>query len=228
MNKGYTVKLWDHGYVRYIDNLGTDQSIVEGARISYNSPSKGEEADKKLIGYLYKNRHTSPFEHVNITFNIKMPIFCMRQFVRHRTFRLNEMSARYTQLPKEFYVPRYYRTQSKTNKQGSEVSVDLDNTEIKKMIEYHCEKSYRLYEDLMEKGVAREMARMVLPVNIYTEIYVNTDLHNLMHFLRLRCDGHAQSEMQEIAQAMKSIAEELYPWTMEAYNKTKVTVTVEE
>lgn len=229
MDKGFTIPLWDHGYVRYIDHLGSDQSIVEGARISYASPSKGEEADKKLIGYLYKNRHTSPFEHVNITFNIKMPIFCMRQFVRHRTFRLNEMSARYTQLPKEFYVPLEWRLQDTKNKQGSvETSEPFNHEGTTFVVDKFCEQAYELYESLLEDGIAREMARMVLPVNIYTEIYVNTDLHNLMHFLRLRCDGHAQSEMQEIAQAMKIIAQKLYPWTFEAYNKTKVTVTVEE
>ncbi len=228
MKKGFTIPLWEDGYVRYIDHLGSDESIVEGARISYKAPSKGPEADKKLINFLYRNRHTSPFEHVNITMNIKMPIFCMRQFVRHRTFRLNEMSARYTELPNEFYIPDEYRSQDTKNKQGSNASAELNHEEIKKRIQYHCDKSYRLYEDLMEEGVAREMARMVLPVNIYTEIYVNVDLHNLLHFLRLRCDGHAQSEMQEIAQAMKTIAEELYPWSFEAYNKTQVTVTQKE
>lgn len=228
MEKGFTIPLWDHGYVRYIRHLGTDQSIVEGARISYGKPSKGEEADKKLIRYLYKNRHTSPFEHVNITFNIKIPIFIMRQFVRHRTFKLNELSARYTELPREFYIPDTYRSQSKINKQSSDASDELDHLHIQKMVTQQCQQAYAVYQGMLVNGVAREMARMVLPVNLYTEIYVNCDLHNLMHFLRLRCDGHAQSEMQELAQAMKTITEELYPWSMDAYNKTKVTVTQED
>src|SRR5689334_22691832 len=109
----------DHGFVRYIDHMGTDQRIVEAARISYKSPSKGEEADRKLIGYLWKNRHLSPFEMCKITFNIKMPIFVMRQFVRHRMQNLNEVSARYTELPAEFYIPKRWRKQDTKNKQGS-------------------------------------------------------------------------------------------------------------
>lgn len=228
MEIGHKIDLEGQGYVRYIDSLGTDLSILQAARISYGSPSKGEAADKKLIAYLYRNRHTSPFEQVNISFNIKMPIFCMRQFVRHRTFRLNEVSARYTELPSDFFVPEKYRKQDTKNRQGSVVTDELDHSDISNVVREASENSYDVYQHLLDEGVAKEMARMVLPVNIYTEIYVNIDLHNLMHFLTLRCDGHAQSEMQEIAQAMKTIAEKLYPWSMEVYNKTKVTVTVED
>lgn len=228
MEKGHTIPVLGNGYVRYVESLGTDESIVGAARISYNSPSKGEEADKKLIGYLYRNRHTSPFEQVNITFNIKMPIFCMRQFVRHRTFRLNEVSARYTKLPADFYVPENYRKQDDKNRQSSEETDELNHSVIAEFIQAKCDVAYDAYEVLVSRGVAREMARMVLPVNIMTEIFVNCDLHNLMHFLRLRCDGHAQSEIRDIAEAMKTIATDLYPWAMEAFNSTKVTVETVE
>lgn len=224
--KGYVIDLPPHGYVRYIDHLGTDQRIVEAARVSYGSPSKGEEADKKLLMYLYRNRHTSPFEQCNITFNIKMPIFCMRQFVRHRTFRLNEFSGRYSEMPDEFFYPPVWRKQDTKNKQGSIQEID---SEWQGMV-YHTAKEaydfvYKLYKVLINVyGVAKEQARMILPVGIYTEIYVNCDLHNLMHFLRLRLDAHAQSEIQDIAVAMKLIAKELFPWTFEAFERYSVRV----
>jgi len=224
MEKGFTIPIGENGFVRYIDHLGSDMNVLEAARTSYRGASKGEEKDKKLIAYLYKNRHTSPFEMANCTFNIKMPIFCMRQFVRHRTFRLNEVSARYTELPNEFYIPDKYRSQDKTDKQSSNETEELNHEAIQKLIAENSSECYWMYQELLKKGVAREMARMVLPVNIYTEIYVNCDLNNLFKFLTLRCDGHAQSEMQEIAQAMKTIAQELYPWSFQAYNNTKFTV----
>lgn len=217
---GFTIEQPPHGYVRYIDHMGTDMRIVEAARISYKSPSKGEEADKKLLTYLFKNRHTSPFEQCNITFNIKFPIFLMRQFVRHRTFRLNEWSGRYSELADEFYTPSEWRAQDTANKQGSKIA-DLPKDECDFLLLEAYETSYKNYKALMEKGVAKEMARFVLPVGIYTEIYVNCDLHNLIHFLRLREDGHAQSEIQDVARAMRSIASELFPWTFEAFDKFK-------
>jgi thymidylate synthase (FAD) len=218
LEKGYEVPVLGQGYVRYIDHLGSDLRIVETARISYKSPSKGEEADKKLLFYLFKNRHTSPFESCNITFNIKMPIFCMRQFVRHRTFRLNEWSGRYSELSDEFYLPKLWRVQDTKNKQSSLNAARED--------EWHKENddiaaaafvnAYTAYGELLERGVAKELARIVLPVSLFTEIYVNCDIHNLIHFLNLRQDSHAQLEMREIANAMCDIATELFPWTFEA------------
>lgn len=212
-----------HGYVRYIDHLGSDLRIVEAARVSYKSPSKGEEADKKLLFYLYKNRHTSPFEQCNITFNIKMPIFLMRQFVRHRTFRLNEWSGRYSELVDEFFLPTEWRAQDKKNKQGS-IETIASQEICFKGVEQAYKYCYDTYQGLLVNGVAKEQARMVLPVAIYTEIYVNCDLHNLLHFLRLREDAHAQKEMRDVAQAMKKIIQPLFPWTFEAYEKFKITV----
>lgn len=242
MEKGYTIPVLDHGFVRYIDHMGTDERIVEAARISYKSPSKGEDQDKKLIAYLYKNRHTSPFEMVKITLNIKMPIFIMRQYVRHRMQNLNEVSARYTELPNEFYIPTSWRPQDPKNKQGSVATenwnpvvieggeeADLDSRSITTwpditatdLLKTSCQSAYLNYQRLLDAGVAREMARMVLPVNIYTEIYACWDLKNLLHFITLREDSHAQSEIQAYGKAIKSILNEFYPWTMEAYEKYK-------
>lgn len=231
MEKGHTIKVLDHGFVRLIDWMGDDQRIVEAARISYKSPSKGEGQDKKLLAYLYKHKHTSPFEMAKITLNIKMPIFVMRQYVRHRMQNLNEVSARYTELPNEFYVPTAWRKQDTKNKQGSLNDGDWNPDvfcpieEVKEtaseLLKQHCDLSYQLYQNLLDEGIAREMARMVLPVNIYTEIYACWDLKNLLHFITLRDDSHAQAEIQEYGKAIKEILKELFPWTMEAYEKYK-------
>lgn len=237
---GHEVKVLDHGYVRLIDWMGSDQRIVEAARISYKSPSKGEEQDKKLLKYLYKNKHTSPFEMCKVTLNIKMPIFVMRQYVRHRMQNLNEVSARYTELPNEFYIPKSWRPQDTKNKQGSIQTDDwnpivytiydtspggnnqpLQVSATDALIE-HCDRSYDLYTKMLGAGIAREMARMVLPVNIYTEIYTCWDLKNLLHFISLRDDSHAQAEIQEYGKAIKEIVRELFPTTIEAYEEFKI------
>lgn len=221
MNKGFTRKVLDHGFVRYIDHMGTDERIVEAARISYKSPSKGPEQDKKLLHYLYKHKHTSPFEMCKITLNIKMPIFVMRQYVRHRMQNLNEVSARYTELPNEFYLPEKWRVQDVKNKQGSVSSKELDHEQLRVSCAATCQIAYNTYEDMLKAGVAREMARMVLPINIYTEIYACWDLKNLLHFIKLRDDSHAQYEIQEYGKAIKEICRELFPWTIEAYETFK-------
>lgn len=217
MKPGDKIDVLDHGYVRYVDHFGSDGRIVEAARISYASPSKGAEADRKLLHYLYRNRHTSPFEQCNITFNIKMPIFVMRQFVRHRTFRLNEVSARYTELPEEFYKPSTWRQQDTKNKQGStepvQVQANLDQAYF--LLMQDC---FGLYKQMIYEGVAREMARFILPVSVYTEIYVNCDLHNLMHFLTLRLDPHAQYEIRVYAEAMRQVMQCFFPVTSEVYS----------
>ena len=225
--KGLTVPVLDKGYVRLIDWLGDDQRIVETARISYKSPSKGSETDKKLLFYLWKHQHTSPFEACNLSFNIKMPIFVMRQFVRHRTFKINEQSARYSEMEPEFYIPSSWREQDTKNKQSSIHKGDW-NPEIgcwgptaTGTLESFCSYSYDIYKSLLKAGIAKEMARMILPINLYTEIYVNCDLHNLMNFLKLRMDSHAQWEIQQYAHIMYKIMERLYPLTAEAFKKYK-------
>lgn len=227
MEKGFTVNILDKGFVRYIDHMGSDERIVEAARISYKSPSKGMEQDKKLLKYLYRHQHTSPFEQCNITFNIKMPIFVMRQFVRQRTFRLNEWSARYSEMKDDFYIPDGWRAQDIKNKQGSIESSELEQYLLNDLLIDHCKKSYELYQLMLSKNVAKEMARMVLPVNLYTEIYVNCDLNNLLKFLRLRLDSHAQYEIREVAKGMYKIAKELYPVTVEAFDTIKFKIEEE-
>lgn len=219
MKQGHTIPVLDHGFVRYVQHMGDDVDIVEAARISYQSPSKGEEQDKRLLRYLFKNKHTSPFEMVKVKFNIKLPIFVMRQFVRHRMQNINEVSARYTQLPKEFYVPQVWRAQDTKNKQGSVESTGINHLNCTARLQEHSDVSYASYEALLTEGVAREMARLVLPVNIYTEIYCCWDLNNLLKFFRLRDDSHAQAEFQDYAKAMKQITRELFPWTMEVYDE---------
>jgi len=239
MEKGHTINVLDKGFVRYIDNLGTDERIVESARISYKSPSKGAEQDKKLIAYLFKNHHSSAFEQANITFNIKMPIFVMRQFVRHRTFRLNEQSARYSEMADDFYIPSNWRKQDTKNKQGSIDDgawnpildcrpTDNDPISATEWLRLSCQHNYEAYKLMLEAGIAKEMARMILPVNLYTEIYVNCDLSNLIKFLTLRMDSHAQWEIQQYANAMFEIMKELYPATAEAFTKIKWKVTENE
>lgn len=223
MQRGHTIPILGLGHVRYVDHIGSDTRIVEAARQSYSSPSKGYEADMKLLKYLYVNQHTSPFEQCAITFEIKMPIFIMRQFVRHRTFKINELSGRYTELPYEFYIPSLWRVQDLVNKQGSVEKQDpvwnLENTEIVKQA---FENAYTAYEELLKRGVCREQARIVLPVALFTQIYVTADLRNLLHFLNLRTDGHAQKEIQELANAVETIASELFPATLRLRKQYKL------
>lgn len=234
MEKGFTIKVHNCGFVRYIDHMGTDMDIVEAARVSYKSASKGEEADRKLLNYLFKNKHTSPFEMCKIKFNIKMPIFVMRQYIRHRMQNVNEFSARYKELPDEFFIPVTWRAQSTVNKQSSvladlklssEVQVtDVDGstyftTDISAYVYQVYNEAYKSYQKLLAAGVAREQARIVLPVGIYTEFYSCWDLNNLLKYFALRDDPHAQGEHQDYARAMKQITKELFPWTMDVYER---------
>lgn len=216
------IPVLDHGYVQYNDHLGSDQLIVQSARTSHDGEGKGEKEDKKLLFYLYRNRHTSPFEHASITFTLQMPIFVARQFVRHRTFRLNEVSARYTQLDDRFYVPKVLRKPTPKDKQSSvEGFTDEQNRMMSDIIRDSYEKAYAVYEHLIGMGVANEMARLVLPVGIYTKMVVNIDMNNLLKFFTLRDDPHAQWEHQQYAKAMKEITRSLFPWCMEAYDRYK-------
>jgi thymidylate synthase (FAD) len=217
IEKGLTINVHDHGFVRYIEHMGSDLAIVEAARVSYMSPSKGEEADKKLLFYLFKHKHTSPFEMAKIKFNIRMPIFVMRQYIRHRMQNVNEFSARYKELPEEFFVPEVWRKQDTKNKQGSVQDAELDQGELSTITQNFYQEAFFIYQQLLKKGVAREQAHIVLPVGIYTEFYTCWDLNNLLKYFALRDDPHAQGEHQDYAKAMKVIAREIFPWTMEAY-----------
>lgn len=220
---GRHLPVLDKGYVKLVDWMGTDARIVEAARVSYGSPSKGEEQDKKLLTYLWKNQHMSPFEMVKITFEIKMPIFVARQYFRHRLQSANEISARYTEVTDDFYIPAMWRKPDTKNKQGSTIEKNwqpaLPEGEATAVLTAHCQQAYNVYQSMLASGIAREMARMVLPLNTYTKLYCCWDLRNLLNFFRQRLDNHAQWEIQEYARAMYAIAEKLFPWTIEAFNR---------
>lgn len=219
MERGFTIPVHDHGFVRFIDWMGSDRCIVEAARVSYRSPSKGKEADAKLLRYLFRNKHTSPFEMAKIKFDIKMPIFVARQFIRHRMQNFNEVSARYTELPEEYYLPSEFRRQDTKNKQGSVEAPDLDHTLLQSELATGYRFAHKTYQSLLKAGVAREQARMVLPVGIYTEFYSCWDLNNLLKYLFLREDGHAQSEHRDYAVPMKQIASFYFPETFKVYEE---------
>ena len=208
----------DKGFVRLVDHMGNDARIVQSARVSYGDGTKSVRQDKGLIDYLMRHRHTSPFEQVEFTFHIKLPLFVMGQLVRHRTSNLNQMSARYSVMADEFYIPEKIRLQDNDNKQGSVESQD-DDQYLLEIIEDNALKSYIDYKLLLEKGVAREMARMVLPQNLYTEVYWKQDLHNLLHLLKLRMDSHAQWEIQQYANAMYELVKPIVPYTIESWER---------
>lgn len=213
----------DKGFVRLVDYMGGDARIVQSARVSYGAGTKTVREDKGLIDYLIRNWHTSPFEQVQLTFHAKMPIFVARQWVRHRMARLNEISGRYSVMKDEFYVPspEHIRPQSTNNKQGR--SEDRFSSEVEASLaatfEAEQRSAYANYEGLIEKNVARELARLNLPLSLYTEWYWQIDLHNLFHFLRLRMDDHAQYEIRVYAEAMAKCAAAVAPLAYAAFEE---------
>jgi thymidylate synthase (FAD) len=217
------IKVLDHGFVRLVDYLGGDARIVQSARVSYGEGTKTLREDKALIDYLLRNKHTSPFEQVILTFHVKMPIFVARQWIRHRTARLNEISGRYSVMKDEFYAPNTdeVRFQSKRNKQGSsQDDVPLEMRErIIGLLKQEQVQTYQNYENLLEDGIARELARINLPISLYTEMYWQIDLNNLFHFLRLRMDWHAQYEIRVYGDAMANIVQAVSPLAYEAFEE---------
>lgn len=216
-----TLPCLDKGFVRLVDYMGGDARIVQSARVSYGAGTKTVREDQGLINYLMRNHHTSPFEQVSLTFHAKMPIFVARQWIRHRTARLNEISGRYSVLQDEFYTPSpsEVRKQSSRNKQGRS-DERLEEADEKAVISQFSEEQtslYAGYEDYLNKGVARELARINLPVSLYTEWYWQIDLHNLFHFLRLRLDDHAQYEIRVYAEAMAQCAQAVAPMAYQAF-----------
>jgi thymidylate synthase (FAD) len=211
----------DKGFVRLVDYMGGDQRIVQSARVSYGAGTKSFRKDRGLIRYLLRNEHTSPFEQVELTFHTKMPIFVARQWVRHRTANLNEISGRYSVLKDEFYLPdpQYIAVQSTDNKQGR--SLEPVPNEVQQLVTETLEggqrEAYRAYESLLDQGIARELARINLPVSLYTEWYWKIDLHNLFRFLALRMDDHAQYEIREYARTMFELAKRVCPIACEAF-----------
>lgn len=211
----------DKGFVRLVDYFGGDSRIVQSARVSYGEGTKTVREDGALIDYLLRNEHTSPFEQVVLTFHIKMPIFVARQWVRHRTARMNEISGRYSVMRNEFYVPAAddVALQSTDNKQGrSEDSVDPAYVQhVRQLLEKGQQNAYDTYTELVDSGLAREIARVNLPLSLYTEIYWQCDLHNLMHFLKLRLDGHAQKEIRDYAKVILDLTKKVAPMAMQSF-----------
>ncbi len=214
-------KVLDYGHVELVDVMGNDQAILDAARVSVSGEGvKATSKDEVLLRYLLRHTHTTPYEMVEFKFNCKMPIFVARQWIRHRTASVNEMSARYSVMPKEFYVPELDRIQeqSKNNKQGSGGLLPLEvRQEMQQVISDCSEASYQKYEELLEQGCARELARMVLPTNIYTQWFWKIDLHNLMHFLKLRLHPHAQYEIRVFAEEIARMVEEACPIAYKAF-----------
>ena len=218
------INVLDHGFVRLVDSMGSDLSIVRSARVSYNAEwrtGEDEGKDEKLINYLVKNGHTSPFESVTFTFEVKAPIFVFRQWHRHRTWSFNEVSARYSELPEEYYVPKLEQitTQSKDNKQ---MRTDEQNPFAEmavRMIEAHGQDCFNLYRDLLSYGVPRELARTVLPVGTYSHMFATVDLHNLLHFLKLRLHDHSQYEIRVYAEAMLELIKPIVPVSVAAFDR---------
>ena len=207
--------------LQLIDWMGDDYSVVRAARVSYAKEGKGDELDKKLLRYLLVNEHTSPFEHVMFTFRVECPIFVARQWMRHRTWSFNEVSYRYTEAPNAVWNPdQGWRTQGTGNKQMSAGPLGVADRLIAEEIYIEAtEAAFNYYQDLLEQGVVREQARAVLPVATMTSFYASVDLHNLLHFLRLRLHVHAQPEIQVYAQRILELITPLVPWTVEIWKE---------
>lgn len=212
------IDVLDHGFVRLVDHYGDDNRIVQAARVSYGAGTKTKRQDNALIAYLMRNEHMSPFEMVDFTFHIKAPIFVARQWFRHRTASVNEISARYSVMADQFYVPEVARKQSTINKQGSAGDVD-DPQRCNDLFLLAYTAAYSAYTELLEEGVSREQARLVLPVGLYTEFYWKQNLRNLLHLLHLRLDSHAQEEAQQYAQAILALVEPIAPATVQAWRE---------
>ena len=229
------VYLYDDGIgkVEYVEHMGSDLSVVNSARVSFGKHKQLlDEKDEKLINYLIKHRHTSTLEHCVVTFRFKVPLYVRSQHHRHRTWSYNEISRRYTEYNIEFYEPKQFRTQHKSNRQASNVDALIDppihpdkiiNSKLRcsQALAKHHKESLRLYEDMMSVGVCREQARGVLPQNMYTEYYGTCNLSNLLKFVDLRIHEGAQVEIQEVAKAILKITKNLFPITVGAYEKAK-------
>ncbi|MBN1698306.1 MAG: FAD-dependent thymidylate synthase [Spirochaetales bacterium] len=216
-------RVLDHGFVRLVDYLGGDARIVQAARVSYGSGTKTVREDKKLINYLLRNEHMSPFEQVIFTFHLKMPIFVARQWVRHRTARMNEISGRYSVMEDEFYLPREedIRFQSQHNRQGrSEEEVPSEmQQEVLRILKKTCETAYDGYRRCIGDNISREISRIILPLSLYTQMYWQIDLRNLLHFIKLRADIHAQQEIRQYADVLGTIVKTVTPAVWEAFDE---------
>ena len=218
----------DHGLVRVIDYMGDDAAICQAARVSYGRGTKAVSDDRGLIRYLMRHWHSTPFEMCEVKFHVKLPVFVARQWIRHRTANVNEYSARYSILDREFYIPapEHLAAQSTVNNQGrGEVLAGAEAARVLDLLREDAMRAYDHYEDMLtpdeasgKKGLARELARMNLPANVYTQWYWKIDLHNLFHFLRLRADAHAQYEIRAYAETMAGIVRDWVPQAYEAFD----------
>lgn len=232
----HEIKVLDHGFVALVDAMPrlvpvgqtADSAVVQAARVSYGHGTKKVNEDRGLIRYLLRHRHTTPFEMIEFKFHVAMPIFIARQWIRHRTANVNEYSARYSIVPDRFYRPALedVRKQSASNRQGGEETFVVDASaapnEAKTAEEFlryldDAARMYERYEELTKQGVSRELARIALPVSVYTEWYWKCDLHNILRFLSLRMDAHAQKEIRDYARAMHALIEPIVPLTVEAF-----------
>lgn len=214
----------DHGFVRVVDYMGDDAAIVQAARVSYGAGTRTARDDAGLIGYLMRHAHTTPFEMCEVKLHVKLPVFVARQWIRHRTANVNEYSARYSVLEREFYIPapEHLAAQSSTNHQGrGEVLAEDEAAQVLATLREDAARAYDHYEAMLsqegKQGLARELARMNLPANVYTQWYWKTDLHNLFHFLRLRADSHAQYEIRAYAGAIAALVRDWVPLAFAAF-----------
>jgi thymidylate synthase (FAD) len=230
-------KVLDHGFISLVDYMGSDNAIEDAARVSYGDGTRSTSDTRALLRYMMNHQHLGPFEQAELKFHIKMPIFVMRQFIRHRQFSINELSMRYSEAPEEMYQPKEWRKQTKGNKQGSEGTVDswpedyipfvsdgLGRVRPTTPVEYLIDTSRNshrqdrnVYQERLAFDVSRELARIDLPLSQYTEFYAKIDLRNLLHFLKLRLDEHAQWEIRQYAHVIACIVNQLFPLSMEAW-----------
>jgi thymidylate synthase (FAD) len=216
--------LLDHGFIRVIDYMGDDAAIVQAARVSYGAGTKHVQNDEGLIRYLMRHWHSTPFEMCEVKLHVKLPVFVARQWIRHRTANVNEYSARYSILDREFYIPapEHLAAQSSVNNQGrGETLGPEESARVLSWLKSDAAQAYDHYEAMLsqdgQQGLARELARMNLPMNIYTQWYWKTDLHNLFHFLRLRADAHAQYEIRVYAEAIARVTADWVPLAFRAF-----------
>ncbi len=221
---GQPIPVLDHGFVRVVDYMGDDAAIVQAARVSYGAGTKTARDDRGLIRYLMRHWHSTPFEMCEIKLHVKLPVFVARQWIRHRTANVNEYSARYSILDREFYTPapEHLAAQSSLNNQGRGESLPPEEAErVLRILRDDASRAYDHYEAMLstegQTGLARELARMTLPASIYTQWYWKVDLHNLFHFLRLRADPHAQYEIRVYAKAICDITRTWVPFAWEAF-----------
>jgi len=218
-----SISVLDRGFVRLIDHMGTDLTVVNAARVSFGKRKEAFDAkDAELVGYLAEHEHTAPFRHAYLTFHVKAPIFVFRQWMKHRIASdFNEISGRYVEFPEdEFFVPETFRQQAKVNKQGSEGEIpEANRAQARETYLAACRNSVAEYKKLIELGVCREQARCILPLGLYSEVYWTVSLQAAAHFLHLRLDAHAQWEIQQYAQAVRELIAPIFPESLKALMK---------